>query len=169
MACIGHSCTERRYRAFNVTGKATNVTKVPKKECENLENTAIAAAKEELNRQVNPDEVEKEECPKEDNCKCYGMPKDWPANWDTLESGVTFTFTYLELINSCAYDVTLTYDYQVQERTGRCYKAPPTGKTEKKKGGPKKKGKAASRPKSKAASRPKRKRPAGAAASRRRP
>jgi hypothetical protein len=137
--CIGHTCTERRYRANNPTGTATNVTKgtdEQKKACAGLENDAIKWATAQLNQKIDPADIEKEECP--EGCKCYGMPKEWPADWTVLEAAATFTTQYIEISKDCVYDVTITYSYEVQERSGKCYRAPPTGKAAKKTGGKKK-------------------------------
>jgi hypothetical protein len=67
------------------------------------------------------DAAEEDHCDK-DKCVC-DLP-NWPATWATLEANVTYTAAYVSM--GCKANVTITYDWQYQERRAPCYRKAPT-------------------------------------------
>ncbi len=123
--CVGHNCVERRYRANGITATSKNLTKGKNAEAcgaPGKDKDAITEVTNALNAQIDPDDVDKEECP--EGCKC-NLPA-WPTTWDTLEKGLTYTRKGGDL--ECQFEVTLTYNYESQERSAECYRAPPPAK-----------------------------------------
>jgi hypothetical protein len=112
--CLGHTCTERRYRANNV--RATSVTGKSGTNCP--DDKAII---DEIVKGLGEDAAEKEECP--DGCRC--REGTWPKTWDTLEPGVTYKTQYVTM--ECKADVALTYDWECQEKSGSCFRRAPKG------------------------------------------
>ena len=110
--CIGHNCTERRYRCTKV--RATSVTGKTGT-CPKDQDIIDATVKK-----LAEDAAEKEECP--ELCKC--VEGNWPAGWTTLEPGVTFSGKFFDL--DCKANVSFTYDWEFQEKSGPCYRRAPT-------------------------------------------
>lgn len=116
--CLGHECAERRYRAIVKSSSVTNQkgTKCPT-------DAEIVAS---IVKGWVDDAFEQDHCD-EKVCKC-DLP-NWPAKWTALEQGVVYTGTYLTM--ECSASVTITYDWECQERSAKCYrKAPTKGQSE---------------------------------------
>lgn len=110
--CIGHHCSERRYRANKIQNPSVTgqTGKCPK------DQDIIAATVKRLADEA----AEKEDCP--EGCKC--VEGTWPATWTVLETGVAFAGRFFD--GDCTAKVSFTYDWEVQEKSGPCYRRAPT-------------------------------------------
>jgi hypothetical protein len=122
--CLGHECSEREYRANNKVGKVTGRKgqKCPTKpeDIKTFDDAVIKQFEDELDQQAT-NAAESEDCPT--GCKC-NKPA-WPATWTTLEKGVKYTATNVDL--DCSAAVEIIYDWECRERSSGCYKPAPKG------------------------------------------
>jgi len=121
--CLGHSCSESRYRAKPGSIKGSVDRTKMKGNCAGItDQNMIDQVTEKLNKALDDMGESEDNCPKK-TCICK-MP-DWPKDWDLVQAGATYTAGYVEVVSGCTAPVTLTYDFEAQERTGKCYKVPP--------------------------------------------
>lgn len=110
--CLGHQCMESRYRAIVQSFTVKN------KKGEGCGTDA------EIVKAITDgwadDAAEDDHC--DSVCICNMPP--WPATWTLLESNVTYTAAYVTL--DCKADVTITYNWEYQERSAPCRRKAPT-------------------------------------------
>src|SRR5438034_4013424 len=118
--CLDHVCSERQYRA-GIIKSTVHIAKKSEQKCNGITESAITSAIIEKLNKTLAEAKEEAPCPSKCKCKMGDWPKDENQQeiWGKLEQGVTYVVTYVEPISGCEAKVTITYDYECRDRTGK--------------------------------------------------
>jgi len=117
--CLGHQCMEAQYRCSPFHG---TVTSKKGEGCPSDDDIINAVVKS-----LQDDAFEEEKCDPA-KCICGGLPP-WPKDWITLAVNVSYKGTWTDAL--CVAEVSLTYDWQCQQRFAPCFRKAPTGSLKK--------------------------------------